>query len=117
MKVYAFDVDETLECSGGPVQMCELIKLKAQGHIVGLCGNWAMAAQNYPKWPDVVSFIGPTCIGKAQYLRILEKYINAEEYIMVGNDPAIRGLSHDREAADEAGWRFIREADFAAGAR
>jgi hypothetical protein len=34
------------------------------------------------------------------------------------NDPATGwGNSADREAAEEAGWRFIREADFAAGAR
>jgi hypothetical protein len=41
MVVYAFDVDETLEVSNGPVKLLDLAKLREQGHIVGLCGNWA----------------------------------------------------------------------------
>jgi hypothetical protein len=40
--VYAFDVDETLEVSKGPVKLFDLVKLREHGHIVGLCGNWAM---------------------------------------------------------------------------
>ena len=42
MVVYAFDVDETLEVSKGPVKLSDLVKLREHGHIVGLCGNWAM---------------------------------------------------------------------------
>jgi hypothetical protein len=37
--VYAFDVDETLEVSKGPVKLADLVTLREHGHIVGLCGN------------------------------------------------------------------------------
>jgi len=48
MVVYAFDVDETLEVSKGPVKLFDLVKLRAHGHIVGLCGNWAMVTLHCP---------------------------------------------------------------------
>ena len=48
MVVYAFDVDETLEISKGPVKMVDLVKLREHGHIVGLCGNWAMVTLHCP---------------------------------------------------------------------
>ena len=41
MKIYAFDVDDTLEVSSGPVSILSVGSLKAEGHIVGLNGNWA----------------------------------------------------------------------------
>jgi hypothetical protein len=41
MKVYAFDVDETLYLSHGPVQWEALVALRAEGHVLGLCGNWS----------------------------------------------------------------------------
>ena len=42
MKIYAFDVDDTLEVSGGPVSIESVRSLKSEGHIVGLNGNWAV---------------------------------------------------------------------------
>ena len=45
MKIYAFDVDDTLEVSGGPISIVSVGSLKAQGHIVGLNGNWAVVVQ------------------------------------------------------------------------
>jgi hypothetical protein len=36
---------------------------------------------------------------------------------MVGNIKGISGGSDDKEAANLAGWRFIKESDFAARAR
>ena len=50
MAVYAFDVDETLEVSKGPVKLVDLVKLREHGHIVGLCGNWAMVTLHCPDW-------------------------------------------------------------------
>ncbi len=44
MAVYAFDVDDTLEVSEGPVKLSDLVDLREHGHIVGLCGNWGRAA-------------------------------------------------------------------------
>jgi hypothetical protein len=45
------------------------------------------------------------------------RYVPAPEYVMVGNDPRVKGQSQDAHAAELAGWRFIREDDFAAGQR
>ena len=42
MRLYAFDVDDTLELSGGPVRLSDVVRLRRDGHIVGLCGNWAI---------------------------------------------------------------------------
>jgi hypothetical protein len=36
---YAFDVDDTLEVSKGPVKLVDLAKLREHAHIVGLCWN------------------------------------------------------------------------------
>ena len=59
MVVYAFDVDETLEVSKGPVKLFDLVKLREHGHIVGLCGNWAMVTLHCPDWHHICSFVGP----------------------------------------------------------
>jgi hypothetical protein len=59
MVVYAFDVDETLEVSKGPVKLVDLVKLREHGHIVGLCGNWAMVTLHCPDWHHICSFVGP----------------------------------------------------------
>jgi hypothetical protein len=117
-RLYAFDVDHTLEVSDGPVPIAALGALREEGHIVGLCGNWAVFVRAVPEWHRMVSFVGPFQLSKADFLVQLRLYMRASEYVMVGNDPATGwGNSADREAAEEAGWRFIREADFAAGAR
>jgi hypothetical protein len=118
-RLYAFDVDDTLEISGGPVPVAALDGLRGEGHIVGLCGNWAVFVGAVAGWHRLVSFLGPThVISKADFLSDLRRYIPAADYVMVGNDPATGlGSSEDRAAALAAGWRFILEVDFAAGAR
>ena len=118
-RLYAFDVDETLEISEGPIPVEALRELRQAGDIVGLCGNWALFVRAVPAWQDLVSFLGPIqCSSKADFLGQLRTYIRASDYIMVGNDPLSGwGSSPDREAAEQAGWRFIREAEFVAGAR
>ena len=73
MTIFAFYVDHTLEISDGPVPLMDLERLRAEGHVVGLCGNWALVVRQVADWP--------------------------------------------RDAAAEAGWRFLREAEFAAGLR
>jgi hypothetical protein len=116
--VFAFDVDHTLEVSDGPVSVDALRALVKQGHVVGLCGNWGVFVRAVPEWQRVISFLGPLGITKAEFLVQLRRYVPARDYIMVGNDPLTgRGASADRDAALEAGWRFIVELDFAAGAR
>ena len=117
MNIYAFDVDDTLDVSGGPISVVSLGGLKSQGHIVGLNGNWAAVVQSVPLWHSIFSFIGPMEMSKDTFLTQLKTYIQADEYIMVGNIKGVSGTSDDEGAADLAGWRFIKESDFSAGAR
>jgi len=121
MKVYAFDVDETLYLSHGPVQWEALVALRAEGHVLGLCGNWAAVTLQVPEWHRILSFIGPSLIGtdKAHFLAVIKQYVPAEEHVMVGNDHSLRAYASpdDRGAADAAGWRFLSEGAFAAGGR
>src|SRR5665213_2541543 len=88
MKVYAFDVDETLYLSHGPVQWEALVALRAEGHVLGLCGNWAAVTLQVPEWHGVLSFIGPGLIGTstASFHITRKQYVPAEEHVMVGND-------------------------------
>jgi hypothetical protein len=117
MKIYAFDVDDTLEVSAGPISIVSVGSLRNQGHIVGLNGNWAVVVQTVPEWHRIFSFIGPMEMSKDIFLNQLKTYIRADDYIMVGNIKGISGRSDDEGAANLAGWRFIKESDFAAGAR
>jgi hypothetical protein len=117
MVVYAFDVDDTLEVSKGPVKLVDLAKLREHGHIVGLCGNWAMVTLHYPDWHHICSFVGPCGIEKHDFLCQLRQYIPAHDYVMVGNVLGMSGASDDRGAAERAGWRFIKESEFAKGVR
>jgi len=117
MKIYAFDVDDTLEVSGGPVNLVSVGSLKSEGHIVGLNGNWAAVVQSLPSWHRLFSFIGPMEMSKDAFLKQLRTYIYADDYVMVGNIKGVSGGSDDEGAANLAGWRFIKESDFAGGAR
>lgn len=117
MMIYAFDVDETLEVSRGPVSIVSVRSLKYDGHIVGLNGNWAVVVQSVPLWHRIFSFIGPMEMSKEIFLHQLKTYIRADDYVMVGNIKGVSGASDDEGAANLAGWRFIKESDFAAGAR
>ncbi len=117
MRIYAFDVDDTLEVSGGPISIASVGSLKHQGHILGLNGNWAVVVQTVPLWHRIFSFIGPMEMSKDIFLNQLKTYIRADDYVMVGNIKGISGASDDEGAAYLAGWRFIKETDFAAGAR
>lgn len=131
-KLYSFDVDETLEISNGPIKLQDLMDLRNQGHIVGICGNWGLFCK-IPGWHRLASFIncsfttmdpsGKIYGDKAWFLSELKKYILAEEYIHVGNSfGRINSLgfkcgSHDDTAAQQAGYKFILEDDFAKGVR
>lgn len=117
MTVYAFDVDDTLEVSGGPIGIQSIHDLKPRGDIVGLNGNWAVVVQNVPIWHRIFSFIGPMEMSKDSFLKQLKTYIRADDYVMVGNIKGVSGASDDQGAAYLAGWRFIKESDFAAGQR
>lgn len=134
--VYAFDVDETIEISNGPVTLKSMMELRVAGHVVGICGNWGLFTSRVTGWQHLVSFVncapplfvqslnnGPVRMDKAWFLQELRRYIPAQDYVMVGNRPGrVNSLgfkcgSEDEEAARIAGWRFILEDDFATGAR
>lgn len=131
-KCYAFDVDETLEISNGPVPLAALAEVRNQGHIVGICGNWGLFVQRVPNWHACVSFVNCSAVfevdkqiigDKGWWLHQFKRYTPADEYIMVGNVfGRVNSLgftcgSRDSEAAAFAGWRFIVEDDFAKGVR
>lgn len=119
MKVYAFDVDDTLELSGGPVTMVSVLELKQNGALVGLCGNFVPVANALGalRINDPFSFVWLMDIPKEFFLRALRGVFPAEDYVMVGNILGVTGGSDDQGAAQRAGWRFISERDFAEGAR
>ena len=120
MNCYAFDVDHTLEISHGPVRFASLVALRNAGHIVGLCGNWAVVTRYVRNWHHLFSFVGAIGTDKAGFLAQIMQYVPADRYVMVGNDPTDfpdappGAISSDRLAAEAAGWEFIRERDFAA---
>lgn len=115
--VYAFDVDHTIEVSEGPVPISALALLRKQGHIVGLCGNWAVFVERTPNWTDLVSFMGPHGTPKEQFLESIRGSIKADRYVLVGNIQGVSGASDDQGAAARSRWEFIKESEFARGAR
>jgi hypothetical protein len=115
--VYAFDVDHTLEISGGPVKLADLMALRVSGAVVGICGNWMAFVQRVSGWQHLVSFMNPGGQLKPEILTQIKTFIPADDYVMVGNVPGVSGASDDIGAAALAGWRFIKESDFAAGHR
>ena len=116
VKVYALDVDETLEISGGPVTLQSLMELRVQGHIVGICGNMQVFC-SVPGWHHLCSFLGQSFLSKDVFLHGLKINIPADDYVMVGNIMGVTGASDDQGAAERVGWRFISERDFANGVR
>lgn len=113
MKLIAFDVDETLECAGGPVSYQCLATLRQAGHIVGLCGNWARAEHEWQLLQSgIIAFVGPMEMSKGAFLRQLSKYVLADDYILVGNIQGVSGASDDQGAARESGYTFIQEKDW-----
>ena len=131
MKVYAFDVDETISVSAGPVTLESMLELRKEGHIVGLCGNLNAFCTRVSNWQDYISFTlnfdtypvigGPfgSCFPKEVWLKLFQQttFPSAEEYILVGNRMGVTGASDNEGGAQRAGWRFILERDFAEGVR
>lgn len=123
MRVYAFDFDETLELSNGPVKLSDLQELRDEGHVIGICGNWAGFCRCVENWHHLVSFINAGTPNKETHLADLKRWIPADDFIMVGNmfgrvnSLGVTCGSYDDVAAQRAGWRFILEDDFAKGIR
>lgn len=131
--VYAFDVDDTLAIQGapfpGPVILNDVYKLRSEGIVTGICGNFQVLFKFMPMWFQFFSFYGPTKLISPRPADHLYKHVQlidikddmpAEKYVMVGNkrgDPNVRPGSQDDVQAKLAGWEFLREVDFARGKR
>lgn len=107
--VYAFDVDDCLECGGqvrlpssfGPVTIQSIRQEAAppDGDICGIVGNWVNLPSLIPDWREFLRFLlppVPSSSHKAFWLAWLKaQYPGYQHYVMVGNDPS----SHDRRPA------------------
>ena len=120
--VFAFDVDHTLEVSNGPIPIRDLEILKGMGHVVGLCGNYAMVTMQVPTWKLWCNFFGPGDMTKIQMLNQIKTYVPAQNYYLVGNDGCCKvykdkagdqqQISKDHLVAKEVSWDFILEDDW-----
>lgn len=98
MKLYAFDRDQTVSTSNGPVHIEFLRKLKQQGNIVVAIGNQALTN-------EVPCEGSPANLTKPQRLDYLKKkYPNCEEYIVV-DDSAIPMI-------DLQTWKYYSPQEF-----
>lgn len=103
MFLIAFDVDDTLNISEGPIHIDWMTELLLAGHAVGICGNWPLFVKEVDQWYLMCSFFGPINESKAEYLTTLKHVIEAERYIMIGN------YEPDFFEALQAGWEFMTE--------
>ena len=122
LTVYGFDVDETLEVGRppGPIKIIEMLRLRKEGHHVGIIGNWHQFVKSVSNWGDYCDFLTPIVSngqGKVPYLDALRNGIPADDHCLVGNIGGVTGMTYEDKDAKEAGWRFISETDFANGAR
>jgi len=98
--VVAFDVDGTLEISGGPVPLWRLRELKEAGVIVGIVGNWELAIRHI-RGLDFYQAGIPSksgilrAIGEGKVLRIY-----------------VADTEEDARQATLAGWIFLHPKDF-----
>lgn len=127
MRVYAFDVDHTLEVSNGPVTLQSLVALRNEGHVVGLCGNWGVFFNAVPNWYNLIQFFNYGQVKNVFLHELKTRFIpGAEDYVMVGNIGLIdertfhisaTGGSDDMSQALGANWRFLTEKQFSLGQR
>jgi hypothetical protein len=110
-----FDVDETLEISGGPIKIQQLFNLRNEGHIIGICGNFHPYTNLIPQWHLFTSLIKISNERKHQYLIAVKEHIPADRYVMVGNIHPSNAPYSDKDEAELAGWEFISELDFKDG--
>jgi hypothetical protein len=114
MAIIAFDVDETLEISGGPVKLHDLALLRTRGHTLGLCGNWGLVTHFVAEWDKLFSFIGPIGIDKPTFLKQLKTYVHGTRFVLVGNDHRLGSYKSpdDFILSRDTGWEFVSELHF-----
>lgn len=113
MIVFAFDVDETLECSGGNIGLEDMDSLRRRGHIVGICGNKHVFVRHVFNWQQYISFMNVNYNFKHVFLQYLKNIIKgAEHYIFIGNECPSNSPYSDKAEAELAGWEFIEASEF-----
>ena len=113
MIVFAFDVDETLQCSGGSITLNDMMLLRKAGHIVGICGNKHVFVGCVYNWQNYVSFMNVVYHFKHAFLQYLKDIIKgADKYIFVGNAEPSNSPYSDRVEAELAGWVFVEAVEF-----
>lgn len=133
IKVFCFDVDDTLNIPGaprpGPVEIRDLIQLRNEGHMLGICGNEYPLFKFWPDWYKIFSICNimpTTMVSKALFLKTFKGMLQRTRpemysaFIMVGNrrgDPRVLPGSVDDVEARLANWLFISETDFSRGKR
>jgi len=98
--IIAFDVDGTLEISGGKVPAMHLLDLKSVGFVVGVVGNWELAIRHIKG----LDFYQAGIPSKADILRA----IGAGKVFRL----YVGDLESDRHEAERAGWNFIFVSDY-----
>jgi len=93
--IVAFDVDGTLDISGGRIPVRHLLDLKRAGVIVGVVGNWKIAFERVKG----LDFYQAGIPSKAEILKALGQGKPLKLYI--------GDLEPDKAEADKAGWNFI----------
>jgi len=98
--IIAFDVDGTLDISGGPIPATHLLALQKCGLLVGVVGNWKRAFESVKG----LDFYQAGIPSKTEILRALGA--GKALRIYVGD------TDEDREEAMKAGWNFIHAGDY-----
>ena len=98
--LFAFDVDGTLDISGGPIPHRWLYKLKEKGAIVGFAGNYDKARRM-----GLVDFDFYNT-GDPNALESIRRKFEADLYVHIGD------VEEDRESARLAGYTFVHAKDF-----
>jgi len=101
--IIAFDVDGTLNISGGPIPATHLLNLQRCGLVIGVLGNWRRAFDSIKG----LDFYQAGIPSKAEILKALGT--NKAFKLYVADTDA------DREEALKAGWNFIYAKDYRYG--
>lgn len=87
-KLYAFDRDQTVETSEGPIPLSVIRKLVEEGAIVYAIGNVLLCNEINIPYAE-----GETKVERVENLR--KKYPNLDEYILIDDgEIEVRGFKH-----------------------
>lgn len=112
-EVWGFSVEKTLRCGWGPIREEVLLDLRAEGHVVGIIGNWGKFCRSIRGWQDYVSFLSIGLSKEVWMCHFKEVLPIYDRYVLVGNThKKAPGTNDDYAVAQKAGWDFINSWDF-----